>query len=88
MGANLLNLLLLSHRVKIFIITPRELANRKIKIVAARIINMVLETEMADFERHLGGWMILRTWKMMMGINLTTKGELGVNVSTTKLRNR
>lgn len=55
MGANLLNLLLLSHRVKIFIITPRELANRKIKIVAARIINMVLETEMADFERHLGG---------------------------------
>lgn len=49
---------------------------------------MVLETEMADFERHLGGWMILRAWKMMMGINLTTKGELGVNVSTTKLRNR
>lgn len=88
MGANLLNLLLLSHRVKILIITPRELANRKIKIVAARIINMVLETEMADFERHLGGWMILRAWEMMMGINLIAKGELGVNVSTTKLRNR
>lgn len=43
---------------------------------------------MADFERHLGGWMILRAWEMMMGINLIAKGELGVNVSTTKLRNR
>lgn len=61
MGAKLLNLVLMSHRVKLFMINPGELANRKNKMIAARIINMVLETKMVDFERHLGRWMLLRT---------------------------
>lgn len=88
MGVNLFNLLLLLYRVKIFIIMFRELVNRKIKIVVVRIINMVLEMEMVDFERYLDGWMILRIWKMMMGINFIMIGEFGVNVFIIKFRNR
>lgn len=62
MGAKLLILMLMSHRVKLFMIKPGELANRKIKMIAARIIDMVLEMKMVEFERHLGRCMLLRTW--------------------------